>query len=277
MKKTLVSLALAGAMMSGPAFAEIYQDFTIDEGSVPGAFDNVFVADKFNGSYSEIYTIYDTDGNPATSGLSFVTEAYADFTALLSDDGSVNTSNQLGSSPFNDNLYEIYALFDASGTVGVSGGGDILFNGQAGSFELYIDPNADTTKALGADGFSAVALDFTADDYLIASSTDLLSLKNVIGNPGAFDLWFDSFTLTVEGADYFIEPDPFYLVTNVDGDFDNITVADIQASLAATGSFTTDVTGDVSAVFPVPVPGTLALLGLGIFGLGAANRRRKSA
>ena len=52
----------------------------------------------------------------------------------------------------------------------------------------------------------------------------------------------------------------------VDGDFDSFTVAPGNQEL----------TGDVSAVF-VPEPSSLAILGLGLFGLGFTARRKASA
>jgi hypothetical protein len=98
-------------------------------------------------------------------------------------------------------------------------------------------------------------------------------LIGIPGNPGAFDFTWDDFELTtaltdpgqsIFGGDYFTSPDPFYMVVVVDGDFDEFDIEPGDVFL----------TGDVSAVFQVPTPTSLALLGLGLLGLGARRRNK---
>jgi len=254
MKKTLVSMAIAAALgLGGAAQAAEYQDFIIDESPYGGPAD--LTADKMNGGYSERITF--TNGN-------FVTHAYADFGQYFANEGV----DEVLTSVINSG-YDLYALFDATGNVVPLGGGLTQFNANSGSFNLYLDKNADTTKALGATGSDPVVLGNTIDDDLIAFATNMTSGTGVLvaGVGGFFDLVFNDFTLIdPDGKNFFIDPDPFYLIVNVDGDFDNFEVVGTQT-----------LTGDVSAVFAVPEPGTIALLGMGLLGMGVAARRRKAA
>jgi hypothetical protein len=265
MKKLLLSAAATAVFSLGSAAAMAAPVFTVNEGSVPGTSANTVVADLINGRYNEVLTI--------NLNSTFDTTAYANFGQFfLGATGPIPSFlNNLGSDG-----YGLYALFQSSGNFAGS-----TFTGTSGQFSLYIDPQRNTTLSLGAaaTGTTPVTVGGNADDYLIGSSNQLTSAFGVVTpTTGAFDLFFNNFTLTTgdqnagtagtqNGDLYFTAPRPFYLQVNVDGDFD---------TFVPEPSRTFFVNGDLSAIFLVPEPTSLALVGLALTGLGLSSRRRKA-
>lgn len=280
LKKALTTTALAGAvtfMGTTSAHAE-FLDFTVNEKAVPGSATGgfVFVADKMNGLYSERITFA---SDPALGATTFEAMAIADFTAWARSEGTVpiafteiGASDPLGvgDGPLSSR-YSLYALVSFTGTYT----GTTLI-GNTASVSLYVDPDRNTVKTLGADGNDAITRTGEGEDLLVLSTSTLVNgFGSAFAAGGFFDITLSNITKTAFGNMFFPDLTVLNLLSNVDGDLDVLTPS------PATGApFTFLVTGDVSNVFvdsTVPEPATLTLFGLGLAGTAVLARRRRQA
>lgn len=229
-----------------------------------------FVATEINASYQEGISVN-------AAGTQFSAAIFVDFSTFAQPSGSFPASvTGLGIH------YGLYALINVVGDISSDGAGNFdLFN-FSGDMDIFADWDNDSGQqpsflrvpdfSVDGAGIVSASLVNTADDVLLATTTSLFGSNT--GGPltpsASFALGSDTFALTAAGEDVFLAPRPFHMRLSSTGDTSSLfTEVDFTGAVGGLQTF-----GDTASIRFVPEPTSVAFLGLGLFGLAFAARRK---
>lgn len=280
-KIAAAAIATGGLLVMGMQPVLAAPTFTIDSSAIIGGAQNLHTGDLFMGSSSQLLT---TVGNTHTS------TGWLQFSSMNLAGSPVYGFGNLGS-------YGLYASFTYADTYAGGGTGIDTANSintvTMLDFKVYADPTKNNAFTQ-ANALTATNATFTngADDILLGFGSIITGVSGFNSLGGATLNTVNSFALcngfgtaafggtTSAAADcmdgsgtaFFVDPVPFYTLAFTE--FNNTT-----QGILRNGNLTSinQATGAVDFNRQVPEPGSLALLGLGLAGLGIAKRRKMAA
>lgn len=273
LNKITVALAAAlalgsGAAMAAPAFGTPFyiNVNAFDDTPAPGTDGLTALIYQIGLNWTATSTFTDTNGDGALSiGDSVVDNGYGTASAYLGADANalIGGENNEGVG-FTHQLH--FAYDDMAGTVAYNdGAGGILSHYSSGTIRVFNDNNVNGNYTDAGEG-EILRLNVVASEGTVANAVIWATVDYVNPNTFFFEPDVDWSSLTVA------------INTRIDS---NVDPDHIPTPGAEPGTWTRTSTLDGSVSFQganeVPEPGALALLGLGLVGLGAIRRARRAA
>jgi len=233
---------------------------------------SIFTANFVSGASSALIT--------SQGGGVYKSEGWITYTAFKNGASTVN-GNVSGVNTAYDLFGTFVQTFNCPGSLGVG----VTCNVSTINLNLYVDKgpyvSGNGTNGFGntyveaaLPGTAASVTDTDGDDVLLATANLVIAGTAGLDNlGGAFENVNTNFILSNAGKEYFFDPVPFH--TLAFSTFNN-TSQGIACAPNCAAATTVSINSEVGGTDfnKIPEPATLALMGLGLLGMGVSRRRK---